>query len=147
MRLFKRKQKELTLAEARELLNQNIENGYTCPCCNRYTKIYKRVFNTGMAYFLSNLYKKTMENKVGFYCANEIVNNTKGLDYGVLVHFGVIKKVGKSSYAITKKGIEFIEGKAQVSKYVILQNNKLVDCVGELSFKDAWKEKFDIKNI
>ena len=41
---------EMTLAQAREIVNEGRWGGVRCPCCNRYAKVYeKRTITVGMA--------------------------------------------------------------------------------------------------
>ena len=147
---FKSKSRDLTLTEAKELLQSQISKGAICPCCGRYTKIYRRNINSGMAKFLKALYNLNQINEMP-YSANDVlksmVSPARSLDYGVLVHFGVIKKVSTNNYQITEIGKQFVEGKISVPKFVYLQNNVLVDKTGKCYFKDAQKEKFSKDNI
>jgi hypothetical protein len=147
---FKSKSRDLTLTEAKELLQSQISNGAICPCCGRYTKIYRRKINAGMAKFLKALYVLNEAQKSS-YSANDVLKSiaspARSLDYGVLVHFGLIKKVSGDRYEITELGKEFVEGKSSAPKYVYVQNNVLVDKTGKCYFKDAQKEKFSKDNI
>lgn len=147
---FKSKSKDLTLTEAKELLQSQISNGAICPCCGRYTKIYRRKINSGMAKFLKALYNLNQINQKSYsasYVLKTMVSPANSLDYGVLVHFGLIKKVCANQYEITQLGKEFVEGKSPAPKYVYVQNNVLVDKSGKCYFKDAQKEKFTKENI
>ena len=41
---------EITLAQAAEVYALALRDGTTCPCCNRYGKIYKRKFNSSTSF-------------------------------------------------------------------------------------------------
>lgn len=47
----------ITLAEAQQWLAERITGGARCPCCNQYSKVYRRQINSGMARSLIAMYR------------------------------------------------------------------------------------------
>ncbi|MCI0664793.1 MAG: hypothetical protein L0220_27335, partial [Acidobacteria bacterium] len=48
---------DMTLAEARHLLETLLPVGHACPCCDQFAKEYRRLINSGIARALILLYR------------------------------------------------------------------------------------------
>jgi hypothetical protein len=46
----------MTLADAQKWLAERVKGGARCPCCNQFTKVYRRQINSGMARSLIAMY-------------------------------------------------------------------------------------------
>ena len=51
-----------TLTQAKQDLEAKLDEGTVCPCCGKYTRRYRRKFNSSMARSLIWLYRESTEN-------------------------------------------------------------------------------------
>jgi hypothetical protein len=82
------------LKDARDLFFKEIETpaGTTCPCCDRYAKLYKRKLNTGMVRTLVWLYMRNA--KFGAYAWIDVPRTAprrtlNSAETGKLAHWGL----------------------------------------------------------
>lgn len=153
-----------TLLECQEYNNKNVENGVTCPCCDRYMKLYKRSYSSGMAVFMLGLYRLT--KKISFMGTEEYFHYVdvlkhlginSGGDYAKNVFWGLIEPKAddkeeledlgtKSSgmFKITDIGIDFVLSKIKIPKKVHLLLNEVEGFDQEkIGIEDALGNKFD----
>ena len=147
-----------------ELTNEELEKGVKCPCCNQFSKIYKRQITSSMAWALILIYKYFKKNPESEWV--HIQNYLKGLpipapvmsgDISKLRFWGLLfPKVGvredKSDrvglYKITDRGKEFVENKIYVPKYVSIYNNEaLKHSQSKVNIKEALKNKFNYEEL
>ncbi len=50
---------DLSLGDARQWLRDRVDKGAPCPCCTRFTRIYRRKLNSSMAAALVHLARRT----------------------------------------------------------------------------------------
>jgi hypothetical protein len=142
-----------TLQQAIDYVQQGLDKGVTCPCCNQYCKLYKRALNSGMALWLIELVKKH-EHAQDWVDVRTI--DLRGGDYAKLVHWGLTEN--KSNDDLTKRtsgfwrptqdGIDFAYKRLQVLSHVMLYNNIVVEFDGDyITIDEALGEKFDYSEL
>ena len=98
------------------------DDGFNCPCCNRYVKRYKRKIHTEMAKFLCKLYLANRGAPGHWFNTRDFDRFTAkaSTDASYLVHWGLVEtlkdKVGY--YRITPSGCAFVEGRITVPQRV-----------------------------
>ncbi len=136
----------------------NSDKGYTCPCCGRFVKTYRRRLNASMAYVLLLLYRG---NKGFIHVENYL--KEKGCpaplraDFHKLVYWRFLEKLNEDRadgsprngyYKITGQGIMFCEGKITAHEYVLIYNNKFQGWDGEeITIQKALRNKFNYNEL
>lgn len=125
-----------TVSIAKQFLKDNWVEGTTCLCCGQTVKLYKRSITSSMAYSLI----KYSENQVGAYKHAQTYFHERGHmyagggDFPKLRFWGLIEKRGDSKedgnpnsgyYAITQKGLNFVNNDITVPKYMYIYLNKV----------------------
>jgi len=150
--LFGSSYQGMTLSEARENLNANLEDGTECVCCGQYARTYRRKLNSNMVVFLVDLVKKTGTDEWIHYGELEFT----GRDYNYLKHFGLAEckvnkdpgKKGSGMWRPTERGVDFVHGRTKVPTHVFLYNNRIKswsDTKGDV--KDALGSKFNYSEL
>lgn len=120
---------EVTLAEAKERLFAQAQDGVGCPCCGQFVRIYARKLNRNMMLFLVSLARKPGQ----WVCFRDCEFTSR--DYPYLSFWGLaITRVDagdgtkKSSgfWKITQKGLDFLAGRLSVPSHVHIYNNAIV---------------------
>jgi hypothetical protein len=123
-----------SVEEAKNWVSVNSKTACICPCCNRLVKIYKRKLNSGMAQELISLYMLSRNDfETKFYHHTQFAKVSGG-ELSKLTHWGLVSEKQstindeKTSgfWGITQKGIEFVENKIQVHKYIYLLDAELI---------------------
>lgn len=130
----------VTLEEARKELFEQAANpkGASCPCCDRFCKIYKRKLNITMARSLIWLFNKTHNSEFvhvasvapRFVVATNQLPSTRWWDLSEpLPSDGPIENGKKTSgcWRITGKGISFVRGDILVPKYCFTYDGSAVE--------------------
>ncbi len=120
-----------TVEQAKKYLRNNFEDGCKCPCCDQYVKIYKRKLMVKPIKLLVSLYKMNRGYHHVYDMSGEKVTTGLG-DFAKIKYWGLIeekpntdeKKRTSGYWKITQKGVDFIEGKISVPKYVLIYNAK-----------------------
>jgi hypothetical protein len=159
--------KELALEHNIETLvnetftKEKMKEGCKCVVCKQNVKMYKKKIDSQMAYFLIRLHKITKENPTKrFFHVQDDINVTLkvGGSWAKLRYWELIEEQPKDSSAtekrtsgmwrITMKGIDFVEGKINVLKYVKLYNQTFYGYDGdEVSIREAIKDKFNYQEL
>ncbi len=155
-------EKYYSVQQAREELFKHYdEKGEHCPVCGQYVKLYKRKINSSMAHAIIILYHYNRNHPAEWMHILEYFTGMKLStafgDAPKLRHWGLIeKKEGEKEdgnpdngyYRITQKGIDFVEKKLQISKYVFLYNNE-VKYRGEklTDIEESLGDKFDYTQL
>jgi hypothetical protein len=139
-------------------MNQDIDAGYTCPCCGQFVKRYCRKINTSMALTLIAIYQS--KKRDFFHVENwleQINRPSLRADYHKLRFWGLLeKKVAQREdgsnrngyYKITERGLMFAENKLYVPEKALILNNKLHSLEGkEITIVDALKDKFNYSEL
>lgn len=122
-----------TVKEAKAYLKENFIKGIDCPCCGQLVKLYKRKLNSNMAYVLIQIFHSGKDFiHVKDYLRENNIKNTH--DWTLLKHWGLIQEraclpeeTGKKNsgfWRITKVGVWFVLGESEVSKHILIYNNK-----------------------
>lgn len=151
----------VTLAQARQAYFNNLLDGTTCPCCDRYGQKYKRSITSVMAVgliALSRLDKgdgKWIDVKdVGALMRSsprmKTTNPTS--DFAKLSYWGLIIERAATAnddqrssglWRITDKGRAFVKSATRVPKYAFVYNKQCLGLSGsDVSIRDALGTKF-----
>ncbi len=132
-----------TLAAAILWLHERVEKkGAACPCCEQFTKVYRRPLNASMAYVLVLIYQWHLGHgqaggwlHVPSHITEVVSSNARRAaavrgDWAKLRYWGFIAedpdRVGKGYYRITLNGIAWVLGKSSVPAYIHLYNGNPV---------------------
>ena len=135
---------EITLAEAKKILADNLTKGTKCPCCNRHTQMYSRKITSSMAYglIIIHKYRERTEDEYKDYYTNieSLFNATKNIpasirgDIPKLRFWNLIEPQTESAgdgnpnsgfYRITTAGIDFVNRKSTVESKILVYNNQM----------------------
>lgn len=153
-----------TIAEVRHWMNTNIlEHGKVdCPCCKSHIQTYKRTISKSLVYWLTALRKLSKDGtkyvhfkKVDQYLYDRLQLN--GSDYIIMKKWYFIQpftkvdpKTGKETstgeFIITRLGMDFLDGKIKVPKYLYFSNGKVIKkSKEEITFLDP--KNFDVNDL
>lgn len=145
------------LAQAREKYFAEAARwvGTTCPCCDRFGKIYSRKFNRGMATNLIWLYQHP-----GFVHLPSIAPRyiLKDNQVGKLVFWGLAEpqpnkddptKNKSGSWRILPAGRMFVEGRAKIWSHVIEYNQEVLGFKKkkQISISEALGRPFNYREL
>lgn len=155
----------ITLEEAKEELQSKLSEGTRCPCCQQYAKEYKRKITSSMAWGLILIYRyfrkegdlrKWLHIENYFKSIPNLPSSVRG-DISKLSFWGLIRrKEGERAdgskrvgyYKITERGVNFVEGKIRVSKFIYLYNNKVRGFGDEqVDLRDCLSKKFNYDEL
>lgn len=151
-----------TLEEAKQYLRDNWKTGCACPACGQLVKLYPYSLNKNAARSLILIYKLAKASEDGWvHVQNEFSDryNLKAtaMSYIILKHWNLIVPMAgnddpdkKSSgyWAITKKGIAFVEHRIKLQKTANVYNNGARSFEGkEISISEALTEKFSYSDL
>lgn len=133
---------------------KRLDTGVTCPCCKRFARIYYRDIHSTMAKSIVSLYVLQKDNptRADFHI-KEISKVTRffhnASDVGKLAAWDIVKKgEATGTWAISKKGLDWVEGKITVPKSVIMYEGEVLGFKGDsVQVEDCLKEKFDIATV
>lgn len=138
-----------TLTQARAEFFDRVNDGATCPCCDRFGKRYVRKLNSSMAVFLVNLVKEWW--KTGKKAVHHSDVEYSGRDYSYLTMWGLIEApeaLGRGYWLPTRDGIEFATGERRVFSHAEIWNNECSGFTGELTTIDtALGNHFDFEEL
>lgn len=139
---------DMTIAQAREIMEGARLSGVTCPCCDQFAKLYQRKLNTGMAaslLWLVSEYLKTLNWVDMAQAPKRIIQNR---EIGKLQHWGLVVN-HKNKWQPTQAGIKFAMGEVDVPQYAFIYNNKLVGLskLEKVNIKQALADKFDYEQL
>lgn len=152
----------ITLNEAKTQMMAEVKDGTTCPCCERFIKVYKRALNSTMAAGLIWLCRKfEIESEGGDIewihlsaSAPRFVIATNQL--GTLMHWSLIERApnedkSKRTSGLlrpTKKGMAFVHFGTRLPRHVYLLNNLIHGFSDEMiTIKQALGKKFDYSEL
>jgi hypothetical protein len=134
-----------TLQEATNHLEENLADGVFCPCCKRFNKEYERKFNSAMAICLLEFYKTSILNSslrdfthiADLFLNNKLfAENMNGGNFATIAYWELIEEMPKDHknttsrtsgyWRITQKGIDFVNSKIQIPKYIYTHNATLL---------------------
>jgi len=145
-----------TIAEAKNFLRANFNEGVKCPCCTQLVKLYQVKINTGMIIVLINMYKLNKRlNKEWVHPIKDL--KTINGDYAKLRFWDLVvsssdepdeDKKANGYWRITEKGKDFVENKIRIYEKVKLYDNKSYGNAGrQVNIYEAIKNKFNFKEL
>lgn len=156
---------KITLEEAKEQLNNELEIGTICPCCGRFAKTYKRKITSAMAWGLILIYKHYRDNKFydEFLHIENFFKNIKNLpssirgDITKLRHWGLIESLKEKRsdgnpqsgyYRITNLGIRFVRSEIKVKEHMLIYDDKVQSFIGKyVTITDCLGNKFNYDEL
>lgn len=124
-----------TLDESKEWLQENVDEGAICPCCERFDKIYNRRVCVSAITNLVSLYRVTKNKGAGYYHYSDFfAGKVFPGDMARLRFIGLVSRddteVGtkKTSgmYKITEDGIAFVNGHLAIPERMFFYHDQLV---------------------
>jgi hypothetical protein len=143
------------LKEAREELRERLEEGeqLSCPVCDQGFKHWKQsMVVKAVAYFIALVGISPDGDSV--HISSFLTHSDR--NFQKMGFWGLIerekndnpKKRTSGMWSITKLGIDFVNGKVSVPKYVVTYDGKLVRTEGENVFiRDILNDKFDYEEL
>ena len=139
-----------TLNEAKLLLEEHLDEGAICPCCDRFAKRYERKLNSGIAKALIQIYKT--HGPIAPTAEIPWVNVEKDLIQGNPLHFArdfsiarfwklLVPKITEEDgekkrtsgiWRLTPLGVKFVEGRVRVKRSAHIYNDTLHDFSGTM---------------
>ncbi len=155
---------DMTLAEAREILNTLADDGVDCPCCRQYVKVYdKKKAGSALARVLIAMYGAEAEEDGWIQVPTMIVNHPRaairrsGRAGTTAKYWGLIEQrpgvrgdgSHRSGYwRLTAKGRAFVEGKLRIPKYARTYDDKLEYLHGDpVDIRAALGSNFDYAEL
>jgi hypothetical protein len=130
-----------TIAEARAWLLPRLRSGNVsgCPCCGQTVKLYARSINSGMVKALSVIARKGPVSPEGI--------GARGGDYGKLIYWGLVKKVGKF-WVATHTGKLFLCGQVRVPKWMLVYDEVVRGAsIRHMDVHEAYGSRFDFEEL
>lgn len=143
----------ITIAEAQQWLAERITTGARCPCCNQYTRVYRRQINSGMARSLIAMY---LHGPQGQWVHLPTQVGARSREEGKLRYWGLVEEQvavredgGRAGYwRLTDAGRQWVTGQTTVPKYVIVYNNTVLRTSGgPVHITDALGKKFNYNEL
>lgn len=149
------------LANIKDYLRENYDEGCICPACKQTVKLYKRQISSTMAYCMILFVRHCRKNEnFGFINFNDILNDlnitpAQRADWQKLVYFNLIvpetttKGDPKNGfYKVHQSGFYFVENDMQVPKYCNVYNGKVYGySMEQTNIKEALKNKFNFDEL
>lgn len=150
-----------TLEEAQGYVYALREKGVVCPCCGRFSKVYKRGITGSMARSLIALYwyfkQPDAEEWVHSHRYLTGLKLNSANDVALLRHWGLIEAKQEVTedgnprngyHRITKAGRDWVEGKTTIPRRLVLYNQECVDFDGEpIGIERALGKRFDYQEV
>jgi hypothetical protein len=147
-----------TVAQARDRVRANAEDGCTCPCCGQLVKVYRRRIHREMVLFLARLQRACDRgrNPHAFYGPRDIRGDgaKASTDGTFLRHWGLIEceivdgAPKRGRYRITARGRLFINGGERVPAVALFLCG---DCIGfeegTCTASQCYGEAFDYRAV
>ena len=143
-----------TLAEAQQVVLNNVHDGVNCPCCGQMSRIYKRKFNANMAVFLISLVQ--ISRSLGLDWVHYSKCLFRGRDYPYVATWGLAycaknddtTKRASGFWRPTELGLQFVAGNVSIAKHVAMFDNSLCGYSREaVSIRKALGQKFDYQEL
>jgi len=147
-----------TLDEARKWLQQWNQTGpgAICPCCNQLDKVYNRPINVSCIKVLFNLYRYTQINGAGYYHYRIFNRTAIARDFTCFLRLLYLieraqnteeKQKTSGMYAITERGIDFVENKISIPERLLVYHDELLRTIGENKWIGEFWPTFDYEQL
>ena len=141
-----------TLKQATEEFQRELKDNHAaiCQLCSKRTTIWKRWLSATLIKPLIVLYHHDRQHPGEWkHLVGDVNYSTLGVDYGKLIHFGLIenmskelKKQGKpykrkdgnpcaGKYRITELGRSFVRGEVKIRDHVYVLDNSVIEVQGD----------------
>ncbi len=138
-----------TVSQAKLWLEQNRDEGATCPCCGQYTKTYRRKLYATQVRTL--LYAARTFQVAWFHLSklDGVKDGVRQADFPKLAYWDLIEKQGESPlWRITAKGFRFAADAVEVPETAIIFNGRLQGFEGrQVSISDVLGREFNISEM
>lgn len=146
-----------TLAEARSVVIESLNEGSICPCCGQFARRYKRTIYSSQVKQLISLYK--LNRDLGwhlFFHRTVVVRTANNNDLALLRHWGLLElepnadpgKKDSGNFRITKLGRQFVEQKIRVPRACFQYNDTVEGFTEEtIDCREALKQRFDYDQL
>jgi hypothetical protein len=149
-----------SLAQAREYVQEHREEGVRCPCCDQFAKAYRRALPSAAARVMIKIDQHSPNGD--FVYLPPLLDTMKRTPhqggYGTFSHhWDLIEAMpgerddGSSRvgwWRLTDDGHDFVHDRLQVSKFVLLYNNRILGFEGPLiGIRHALGTKFDYREL
>lgn len=149
----------LSVEEAKQFIQENIDHGIICPCCNQFIKKYRRKLHHSMAMTLIYLCRYDKKKYEWIYVKDFLrlykLHNTH--DWTLLKYWGLIQEKPKGEgtktrtsgmWKVTEKGYLFIENKIRVPERIHLLNNIFLEFSDETTdVKESLGKYFNYEEL
>lgn len=150
-----------SLDTARKYVESRLEDGVICPCCNRFTKVYKRRMNATMVRSLIWLVKASDEWREWVDVPNAAPKwILRSNQLPTLRWWGLVERLTKEAakannmtkhsgfWRPTQKGIDFANSNTLVPEFVLTLNGEPQNFVGpEVTVAECLGTKFNYAEI
>lgn len=162
MKTYKEDASKVTLDAAKAWLRKEIfDGGATCPCCSQFAKVYKRPFNSSMAYavivFAKNLKVDQWVEIPQFLDDNKHTSIVRSREWSRLRFWKLlerredVREDGSSDtgvYRLTQAGYDFAYGKQEIPHSVYMYNERVLRSdTKKISIRDALGKKFSYDEL
>ena len=117
-----------------------------CPNCGASMKIWKHTLSSGLVDLLRVFARAVVDKKCNdVHLQNDTrMTNNQYNNFQKLRYFGLVAKGDKSGHwVITKNGIEFLNGRLRVHKYIKTFRNRISERSEELVTIEDYKKRTD----
>jgi hypothetical protein len=151
------------ISEAKQYLKENWDEGCECPVCKQLVKKYSRAITSSMAYVLILIYQhstKHIEKYIHvekFLYHSDVLTSSLRADFHKLRFWGLLEPKNEKRddgsdrngyWAITEKGIDFVENRIKIFSHFILYNNQLLGFDGDkITIQESLKKKFNYAEL
>jgi len=132
------------------------KEGVICPVCNSNCKVYKMPLTKCQISMLFWLRWKTRRGEYIHFNENAPRVFVKSASVGKMKHWGLIEQApnvddptkNKLGYVrITDLGLDFIEDKCRIAKYVFVMNDMVLKQEGSVTRRELHPEDFDLSKL
>ena len=129
----------------RQEFERRLTDGLRCPCCDRWSKIYKRTLNNTMIRALQWMASETLFRGDAINVPIRARKNRSGYDFGkqysTLKWWGLIKPAkGSGNWEVTDKGYDFLTGVGTAPQWVHTNNGGVVNSGPEIHISDVYTD-------
>lgn len=146
---------EMTLAEARDVLDGLMELGHECPTCKQHAAVYRRNLHSGIARALILLYREAGTSWVHKPTVLKGVGSA-ARDESIARYWGLIEeerrdrmREGRAGYwRVTERGGKFVLGELRVPRHAVIYNNRCLRLEGkDVSIFDCLGNRFSYSDL
>jgi len=135
----------MTLGEARDVLRELVEEGYRCPCCTQFAKVYRRKVHSSMAVALISFYRK---HRLEWAEWEGRQSDEAKLRYWRLMEAQMAPHGESGLWRITSLGEAWVFNRMTVKKYARIYDGRCLNLTGEqVTIVDALGTKFNYRDL